>query len=159
VVKKFSLLPVCLLFLSGCMSNLRFYPVEGTLAEKTPPLVLVAKMTGLNSGNMSLKLADGEVCKGRWAQVKLPDTRDSGTSKVPSSPEMAAIWDKIYGQGFYVSNVLGTRHFAQATMKGLKGTQVDLEMTAREGPGANDPLHDIKGVAKDSRGNVYKVVM
>ncbi len=59
-----------LLLLSGCYRDGRLYPVQGPLATQTAPPVFSAKLTGaFNSGNMSVTLAGGEVCKGAWGLV------------------------------------------------------------------------------------------
>jgi hypothetical protein len=49
---------------------------------------------------------------------------------------MVAVWDTIYGHGFYVAHVLGTPQFARATLTGDKGTTVELEVYLAAGKGA-----------------------
>lgn|GEM_PF-813018 len=145
--------------LSGCYGYTRFYPVQGPLATQTPVPVLTAKL-GLPakfffapalrtySGNISLALPDGEICKGRWDEVTTP----------PVNP-LQSEWDSIYGKGFYLSHVLGTHQYAQATLRGTRGTVITVQMYApetEEEPGKveSGPL---RGVAKDNQGNLYKV--
>jgi hypothetical protein len=158
VARKLFVILLALSFFVGCSRELRFYPVQGPQSAKTPVPIFVGKMTGaLNSGNLSLALSDGEVCKGHWAQVRLPEAKSAPSATVPTSSEMAAVWDTVYGQGFYVSHVLGTQHFAQSTLNGNKGTTMNVELFAIQGSRTGE-LPDIKGVAKDSKENIYKVV-
>jgi hypothetical protein len=107
--------------LTGCRATGRLYPVQGPLSTQTPPPVLVAKITGaFNSGNISVVLADGEVCKGRWATVTRPRV-SSGAPLATAAPaeNMSSIWDTVYGSGFYVAHVLGARLYAQAQLQGI----------------------------------------
>lgn len=140
----FALLAVC--FMDGCYAYLNFYPVQGPLAGQTPVPTLIAKFTGpFKSGNLSLVLPDGEKCTGRWTQ----------TPTVSGDP-MASVWDQVYGQGFYVGHVLGSKLYAIAAVTGNRGTVLNVRMYKS---GAADPhrIGTIKGIAKDTGGNVYKI--
>lgn len=68
-------------------------------------------------------------------------------------------WDSIYGKGFYVAHVLGARLYAQATLRGNRGTVVDVEMY--RSVTEDDPGHEergpVRGVAQDNHGNTYKI--
>ena len=146
---------LAVLALSGCMATARFYPVRGPLASQTAPPVLVGRITGaFSSGSVSVTLADGEVCKGRWATVPRPET-----TQTPAAPaeDMSSAWDTIYGPGFYVSHVLGSRLYARAVLTGSRGTKLNFEMYKHEEGRADDPTLGIKGVAKDDKENIYKV--
>jgi hypothetical protein len=71
---------------------------------------------------------------------------------------MAAEWDTVYGQGFYTSRVLGARLHAKAEVTGNRGTILHVEMYKPEPVGAEaQSAASIKGVAKDDKGNIYKV--
>jgi hypothetical protein len=130
--------------LSGC-AFARLYPVQGPLAAQTPLPVATAKISGaFESGSISVKLPTGEVCKGHWQTVH------SGLS----SSGMASVWDTVYGQGFYQAHVLGSVQYAQAIATSAQGTTLTIEMY--------EPVHTqdrlvIKGVAKDNKGNLYKM--
>lgn len=135
----------------GCVATLRFYPVQGPLFAAKPVPVLFAKISGLSSGNISLVLNDGEVCKGQWAMVPINGTgamAPNGT--LLDTGDMSPFWDSIYGQGFYKSHILGSRFYARAIANGKKGATINIELYKAD-------IGDIKGVAKDSNGNVYKV--
>jgi hypothetical protein len=147
--------------LSGCRATGRLYPFRGPLSAQTPAPVLLAKFTGaFGSGNISVVLADGEVCKGRWANV--PRVQASKGPAVPSTvppSDMPVVWDTVYGSGFYVAHVLGERLYVQSVVTGDRGTVLDVEMYRPEGK--KDEGHArgvIKGVAKDSQDNIYKLV-
>ena len=143
----------------GCSHTARLYPVQGPLSAQTPSPVLVGKITGaFNSGDLSVKLSDGELCKGRWSVVHPPQVAKGENAAVaPASNGMPAAWDAVYGQGFYVSHVLGTRLHAQAQLAGDKGTVLNVEMyRSTEEHAANIPA-SIKGVALDNKENIYKV--
>jgi hypothetical protein len=71
---------------------------------------------------------------------------------------MSPVWDSIYGPGFYVSRVLGARYYAQAVISGNRGTVLNVEMYRPVGGPDND-IGVIKGVAKDNKDNVYKLVL
>ncbi|MGH9740466.1 MAG: hypothetical protein ACRD4X_18050 [Candidatus Acidiferrales bacterium] len=133
----------------GCVYHAKFYPVQGPLAAEKPVPVASARITGsFNSGGMSLTLPDGEVCEGRWHVASTP-----ATSLLKSE------WDSVYGNGFYVAHVVGTQLYAQATLRGNRGSVLNVEVFRSETSG--EPGHDqrgpVQGVAQDNHGNTYKV--
>jgi len=71
---------------------------------------------------------------------------------------MSSVWDTVYGSGFYVSHVLGARFYAQAVASGNQGTVLDAEMYRPVGEHESNPLNAIKGVARDNKDNIYKLV-
>ena len=156
---KFVLIFLGVLFLSGCRATGRLYPVQGPLSAQTPTPVLLAKLTGaFNSGDISVVLSDGELCKGHWATVPRPHVSkgDPATSTAPPN-NMSAVWDTIYGPGFFVSHVLGKRLYVQTALTGDRGTTLNLEMYKPDGNEKNT-IASIQGVAKDSKDNIYKMV-
>ena len=158
---KFSFFLLTVFLLSGCRATGRLYPVQGPLSAQTPTPVLFAKLTGaFNSGNLSVVLADGEVCKGHWATV--PRVQPSPTAAPASTApptNMSAAWDTVYGSGFYVSHVLGNKLYVQSVLPGDRGSVLNVEMVR---PLDRDPEANIrasiKGVAKDNKDNIYKLV-
>ena len=141
---------LCASLLAGCSATARLYPVQGPLSQQNPAPVFVAKMTaGRHSGNFNVVLDNGEACKGRWMQVPRPSNPSSAAASAsPSSESMASEWDLVYGPGFYVAHVLGARLYARAEITGNRGTVLHAEVYESE---------SIKGVAKDDKGNVYKL--
>jgi hypothetical protein len=139
--------------LSGCFRTGRLYPVQGPLATQTAPPIYAAKMTGaFNSGNITVTLANGEVCKGAWGLVSSKPT-DTGAA---TNVNWSTVWDAVYGGGYYTANVLGAPLHVRSSLTGSKGTALDVEMYRRNVPGQ---LTEIHGVAQDSRGNIYKIVI
>lgn len=148
---------LCASTLSGC-ATARLYPVQGPLSLQTPVPIYVAKFSGaFDSGNLSVVLAEGEVCKGRWATVPRPTTStDAAAATAVPANNLSAEWDTVYGTGFYVAHVLGTRLYARAVLTGNRGTILNVELHKPDIV-ENTPVGAIKGVAKDDKGNIYKV--
>lgn len=140
--------PILLSFtlMVGCTATARLYPVQGPLSLQTPLPVFAGKLQGaINSGRVSFVMSDGEVCKGRWTRV-VP-------MQAPKSSGMPSVWDAVYGPGFYVAHVLGDQYYAQSVITGDRGTVVNVEFYRAARPGTH-----IAGVARDSKGNIYKMV-
>jgi hypothetical protein len=69
---------------------------------------------------------------------------------------MSATWDAVYGSGYYVSHVLGTRLYAQSVIPCAHGDSVAVEIYEADSGGAPQHIH---GVAKDSKENIYKLTV
>jgi hypothetical protein len=145
--------------LSGCSATARLYPVKGPLSTQSPSPVYVAKMTGLlNSGSFSVVLRDGEIGKGRWEEVPRPKISNHPITSINSSaPNLSAEWDTVYGTGFYVAHVLGAKLYGRATVTGSRGTILNVEIY-RPLDQAENKAGTPKGVAKDNKDNIYKLV-
>ena len=139
------------LILLRCATTGRFYPVQGPLSTQTPTPVLIAKVTGvLSSGTFSVTFRDGEQCTGHWSLV--PRSNASAQTS-----EMSSVWDTVYGSGFYLSNVLGSKNYASAILTGARGTVINLEMYKPDRQERKNV--PIRGVAKDNKGNIFKLVV
>ena len=141
------LLAFCAVCASGSAFGQLLYPVAGPASSQTPPQAIPAKLTG--AGGISLLLA-GETFKGKWTifrpspgNIKTPGTPDS----YPPQPNLAFAWDEIYGQGYFLGNVLG-ESIGHATLTGDRKTTLQLEF-----------FDGRCGVAADSKGNIYKMVL
>jgi hypothetical protein len=155
---KLSLLLVLASLMSGCMAMGHFYPVQGPLSAQTPVPVYTAKLTGaFNSGSISVDIGEGQPCSGRWATAHT-EPASNGPSGGAAPNNLAAEWDTVYGQGFYVAHVLGAKLFARSRADCGNGVTLTIEMYRRDNPLENSPI-EIRGVAKDSMGNIYKVVI
>jgi len=133
--------------LLGC-AKARLYPVQGPLSAQAPVPVFIARFTGTsNSGSVSVALTDGEICKGHLAAVPRPEVAKGSATATAPPTDMQAAWDAVYGSGFYVSHVLGSAIHVQAVVSGGRGT-------VRQG---TEDATSIKGVAKDNKGNIYKL--
>jgi hypothetical protein len=75
-----------------------------------------------------------------------------------ASFNLASAWDTVYGQSFYSAHVLGARLFTRTAMTGSKETILQVEMYKQEDEKADATSLGIRGVAKDSKGNIYKLV-
>ena len=153
---------LCLILLAcfvtfGCVRPAHFYPVQGPLSSQTPLPVATAKISyGLNLKQLSVVLSSGEVCKGAWTEVprgQVPG--QSNSQNVGLQPE----WDAVYGSGFYVSHVMGARFYARATATGDRGTVLNVEMYHPENAKGGNVIATVKGVARDNKDNVYKLVL
>ena len=148
----------------GCASA-RMYPVRGPLASESPQAVYPARITGLlYSGDIKITVANGEVCRGHWTLVKGGDSAEAAPADAtPSSATedssvaegMPVDWDTVYGQGYYLAHVLGQRLYAHAMVTGNHGTILNVEFY-RLNNATNVPS-DFHGVAKDNRGDIFKL--
>jgi len=142
--------------LCGCIGTAHLYPIRGPLSAQTPPPILLGKVSGIaRSGNISVTLADGELCKGRWALV--PRSPASPAANVAAN-SLSSEWDTVYGPGFYVAHVLGMRFLARAVLPGNRGTTLTVEMYKPDNAPTDASPSFIKGVAKDTKDNIYKLV-
>ena len=151
---------LCALFLavamlSGCYGYMHFYPAQGPLAAQTPLPVFKAKFTGRTSGDVTMPFVGGEVCTGHWTHVDRSNNAN-GTQTVTAAgkPDMAAVWDTVYGPGFYTGHVLGNGYYGTAVLTGDRGSTVDLEFIIS----GDEEFRSLRGVARDNHGNIYKVV-
>lgn len=152
--------------LSGCFARARFYPVQGPLSAQTPPPVFAGKLTvnaNFRSGTFTAVLKGGETFKGTLSLVRTSQKNRMGQT-VETTPPMArgmdADWDLVYGQGYYLAHVLGEGQYGRAEMTGSHGTQLQIEIhSAVSREGSEIQTSQPKGVAKDSNGNLYKVVI
>ena len=150
----FPLLTLWICILSGCYLNGHLYPVQGPLAAQTPPPVFNARMSGaFNSGNLTVTLTDGEVCKGAWGSVNQSQPAGDGNG-ASAAPNMSSAWDTVYGQGFYTAHILGAKLHVHGVLTGNKGTILHVELYRPDTPNG---LNEIKGVGVDNNGNIYKL--
>lgn len=143
------LVTLAALTLSGCviMAPGHLYPVQGPLAGATPPVVYSLFMNGVyDSGTFSVTLPDGEKCTGKWNVIAPND---------PNARQMSAAWDSVYGAGFFVAHVLGSRVFASAVLTGNKGTTLNVQVYDPQPGNVSAAI----GVAKDNSGNLFKLTM
>jgi hypothetical protein len=142
--------------LTGCYAKGHLYPVQGPLAAEVPLPILPATATGIfNSGSLTVTLPGGERCKGAWKMVNRKSNSGPQASAQPYV-DLASAWDTVYGAGFYTAHILGTRLHVHAALTGDKGSVLHVEIYRPDT--TNEPV-EIKGVAKDDKGNIYKVVL
>ena len=146
------LLAICMISSVACAETL--YPVQGPLAAQAVPPAMTAKFSGSNSGKFALVHAGGESFQGKWTFV----TASFVNAKTPQDPatylpqpNLAFAWDAVYGQGYFLAQIVGSR-IRQVIAKGDQGTTIQVECLFA------DPHAGYNGVAVDSNGNLYKVV-
>ena len=155
------LLALCFSALPTAAPAQRLYPVQGPATAQTPPPSFNAKLSNYlgKSGTITLNQVGGETFKGPWTTVTITyaNPKTPGTpSSYPPQPNLAFAWDLVYGQGYFLTHILGSQTAGQATATGNNGTVLQLEFQ-REKLGA--PIDNIFGVAVDNKGNIYKVVL
>ena len=133
-------------FVSGCAIGVQghLYPVRGPLSQSNPPTIVGVSLSGvMDSGSIEASYSADNICKGPWRTVDQADQ---------SSRQMAADWDQVYGDGFFVANVLGQKLFVRGNLACGDGSTLLLEFV-EAAPG----FVNARGVAKDERGNVFKL--
>jgi hypothetical protein len=132
------------MLLTGCAGSARLLPVQGPLSTKaSPPRLIVVNMPP----TFTVTLEDGEVCNG--------DGSDYTVGTVSESP-LAGEWDTVYGRGFFVDHVLG-KSVRRTLLTCKLGATVLVENGQITPEATASPLGI--GVAKDSRGNVFRLTL
>lgn len=140
--------------LTACSTTATLYPVDGPLSKQQPLPVLTAAVDGImgNTGGISLSFPDGELCTGRWSSIAPMSVGVSTASASGSATnDMASVWATVYGSGFSVSNLPGVNR-GEAMLVGDRGTVIHVEFYTGSGT-ANGT-----GVARDNKGNIFKVL-
>ena len=151
-----------LCILCGCYRDAHLYPILGPLAAQTPPPIFSAKLTGvINSGSLTAKLGNGEVFSGPWQAQSAKQIANQSNAGIAPPFNLSAAWDAVYGPGFYTGHVLGSHLFARTSLTGKQGGILQVEMISQPGIDGADPRSlsapVITGVAKDDKGNIYKM--
>jgi len=150
------LFALCFFVPSTAAHAQRLYPVQGPATAQTPPPSFTARLT---SKTISLTQAGGETFDGPWKTVTITyiNQKAPGTpSSYPPQPNLAFAWDVVYGQGFFLANILGSKTIGQATVTGSNGTVLQIEFQEEK---LGMPVENVFGVAVDNKGNIYKVVL
>jgi len=157
----------CLATMGGC-ATARMVPVKGPLTQQTPVPVYKAKMTQgpmIPHGSFSAVLGGGEVCKGEWRLIFGSKTsRPAAPGAILANQDLAADWDTVYGTGYYSFKVLSASSFMRAVATGNRGTILNVEMYLNQSrampdlPNDTNLIREMAGVAKDNKGNLYKLV-
>lgn len=140
--------------IAACSTTATLYPVDGPLSKQQPLPVLTAAVDGImgNTGGISLALPDGENCTGKWSSIAPMSVGFStATASGSATNGMASVWATVYGSGFSVRNLPGVNK-GEAMLVGDRGTVIQVEFYTGSGT-ANG-----SGVAKDNKGNVFKVL-
>lgn len=143
---KFALWASLLLPASGCSTSVNMYPVEGPVSQERPLPVLVARVDGIlgNTGQFDFKSADNAYCSGRWSSV---------------APQMVSVgWGSLFttygsahGFGTGISSMPGVN---KGQAFGVCSDNTTFQVEFLTGSGTANGF----GIAKDSRGNVYRLI-
>ena len=142
-------------FLVACSTSVSLFPISGPYAQAKQIQPIIAKADGImgNSGKISLTLPSGEVCNGMWSSVAPTSaSANIGVASVGLSSNMASAWGTAYGTSFSIGNSASVNR-GEAMLVCDKGISMQIEFFTGSGT-ANG-----YGVAKDSNGNIYKVLM
>jgi len=158
-----ALLGICIL--SGCHGYGYLYPVQGPLASMSPVPSYRFSITYPGSpkydhdqnGEVSMVLANGEAFSGSWQMLYNKSGNQVGGATTPESASLAAAWDAVYGQGFYVAHVLGANRVGHIVLTGTKGTVLQVEWWDQSRAGDGTTIVGDKGIAQDNKGNIYKL--
>lgn len=153
-IRKPTLALILAVTLAACSTTANMYPISGPMAEQKPLPVLSVKVNGIsgNSGTLSTTLPDGETLTGKWSSIApMSYGMTTGTASGSVTDGMNTVWASVYGTGFSASNVPGVNK-GEAMLIGDRGTVMHVEFLTGSGT-ANGT-----GVAKDNRGNIYKVL-
>lgn len=155
-MKRYKTLAVTILatLLAACSTTATLYPVDGPLSKQQPLPVLTAVIDGImgNTGGISMTLPDGERCTGKWSSIAPMSVGVSTASASGTATNgIASVWTTVYGSGFSVRNLPGVNK-GEAMLVGERGTVIQVEFYTGSGT-ANG-----SGVAKDNKGNIYKVL-
>jgi hypothetical protein len=128
---------------AGCaLTGIHLYPVEASSAgQPQRPILSGSVMYAATYATISIQLPDGEKLQG-------PCTFGSAAGV---NDDLKETWDSVYGQGDYLAHVVGSPLHCTATLTGSKGEAFHIESYNET---ADTPL---KGIAKDSNGNIYKL--
>jgi hypothetical protein len=139
----------------------QLYPVRGPLAaQPTPPVLKAKTKEGMVSYTLvAWILPNGELLNldkksYRWTVAFANNKTPGAPESYPPQPNLAFAWDAVYGQGYYVANVLGSKNVGQGLFSGANGTVLQIEFL-RYPPGHAGGIP--AGVAVDNQGNLYKM--
>ncbi len=137
-------LPIFLL--TACSAAISMFPVEGPIRSETPNQVLSASAENVssNSGKFSVTYPNGDQCVGRWASIAPQLTSTSWGS-------LFTQYGALTGASIMTTNMPGINR-GEAIAVCSSGNRLQIEFYTGSGT-ANG-----SGVAKDERGNVFKLI-
>jgi len=142
---------IFIISLSGCFVAADLHPVHGPATLESHKAVL--KPSGaFSSGKFYADLQEDRVfgddeCKGRWKSAAPPASAGAN--------DMASVWDTVYGDGYYQLQVLLAKKCARGSGTCKEKRILDAEICLINNRSSKATR---VGVAKDSTGNIYKIV-
>lgn len=133
-------------FTAGCSQSVSLFPVEGPLADHggVSEIVGTAHDVHKNTGALEVTLPSGSTCSGKWSSLAPQMTTTTTTSLLTT-----------YGSALGISTASGPLpgiNRGEAIAICQDGRRIDMEFLTGSGT-ANGV-----GVAKDTEGNVYKML-
>jgi hypothetical protein len=137
---------VATIFIAGCSTTARLYPVEGPASVQAPVQVLNATINGIsgNNGSLTVALPDGVACEGEWSSA-------AGVQTTFGVGSLFTQYAPIYSSGYGITSG-GGQNPGRAIATCTDGTRFDVEFVT--GGGTANGF----GFARDTRGNVYRVL-
>lgn len=131
---------------AACSQSVNLYPVQGPLSQEHPLPVITAQADGItgNTGDITLTMPDGEACKGRWSSAAPQQVS-------VTSGSLFSMYGSVAGYAVSAGNVPGVNR-GEAFLACDRSTKMQVEFFTGSGT-ANG-----YGVAKDSQGNIYKLI-
>jgi hypothetical protein len=133
---------IFVLAIAGCaVGAIHLYPIESpTAGQPSNPILNGTIVYAPGAATLSFRLPNGEKFSG-------PCTFGSPAGV---NDDLKAAWDSVYGQGDYISHVVGSPTHCTATLTGNQGTVFHVESYG-------GPQNPIKGIAQNGNGNLYKL--
>lgn len=143
MIARSLILALSVFLLVACSTTGMLYPMSGDIFEAGEKAPIEVKLTGVerNAGKMTLTAPDGEYFEGRWSVV-------AQAGNVTSWGKLMVQYDQSPGE--LASNPTSFR--STAYLVGDSGTTMDVEYVF------NSLTSRGRGIAKDSRNNVYRLV-
>lgn len=138
----------CVIPLVGCMSTtVSMFPVAGPYSKQAPLPTIEAKASNIisNSGPMTVTLPDGQSCAGKWASV-------APQQVLMTSGSLFSVYGSAAGFNTITSSNVPGINGGQAFMSCSGGTTIEADFFTGSGTASG------YGIAKDSAGNVYKMI-
>lgn len=138
----------CIVTLTACSISVpvNLYPVKGPLSEQQqkPVLTATAHDVQRNTGQFDVIMPNGEKCTGQWSSA-------AGVTLSHSTASLFSQYGTVTGFATSISNVPGVNR-GQAMSFCPSGRTLEAEFVTGSGT-ANG-----YGIAKDSDGNIYKML-
>ena len=135
---------VSLLLLTACFpvsAPFHIYPISETGSGSAIPCRFRIHF-GWQSATITASLPNGETF----------ESVISTASSVPPDRELAPLWDKVFGAGYFNAKVLGSAQHFRTALRSQQGHELRMELHRMPG----DRNNGFEGVAIDNNNLIYK---
>jgi hypothetical protein len=135
-----------LALVAGCNTTgnttINLYPVRGPWALEAPLPIITAAADGIGgpAGTIKMTMPDQETCMGQWSSL---------AGGAASTPSLFAQYGVVAGFDYIKEHPPGTSR-SEVSLTCSRGTTVQAEFFTGKGEGY--------GVARDSSGNIYRIL-